>query len=33
MVLGPIMNNIEKLVNSLTPDKIQSLTDSQKKMT
>jgi len=31
MVLGPIMNNIEKLVNSLTPDKIQSLTDSQKK--
>jgi hypothetical protein len=31
MVLGPIMNNIENLVNSLTPDKIQSLTDSQKK--
>lgn len=25
------MNNIENLVNSLTPDKIQSLTDSQKK--
>jgi hypothetical protein len=31
MVFGPIMNNIENLVKTLTPDKIQSLTDAQKK--